>query len=142
MEDIIFPGEHGGRWNLSHKEATLWVEEMIRCSNSKRGDTMHVQQNLFTDSTTPLILGPPLTTNTISYVTFERLLWDLRWATSSSKYIIPFPDPSRRFFHKIVIVIDKVRDSRSGYCGHGFFINSHRLMNSFSINVRILLQGL
>ena len=77
LEDIILPGEDGGKWNLSHKEATLWVEKMVRCSQSKLVDTTQVGQTLFTDSPTPLIWAPPLSTpKTISKEDFERLLCD------------------------------------------------------------------
>ena len=124
LEDIIFPGEDGGKWNLSHKEATLWVEEMVLCSNSKRVDTMQVGKNLFTDSPMPLIWGPPLSAHkNISNVAFEGFLSDLRWAISGTDYTITGPDPSGLGFFLIVMSIDKVRDSRSIYCGHGCIIN-------------------
>ena len=127
LEDIIFPGEDGGKWNLSHKEATLWVEEMVLYS--KRVDTMQVGQNLLTDSPTPLIWGPSLSSaENISNVAFEALLWDLRWATRSTDYTITQQYPSSFGFFQIVISIDKVRDSRSRYCGHGCIVTIEFLL--------------
>ena len=95
LEDIIFPGEDGGKWNLSRKESTLWVKEMVLCSNSKGMDTMKVEQNLFPDSSTPLIWGAPLRSpENISNFAFEEFLLDLRLATRNTDYTITGPDPS------------------------------------------------
>ena len=124
LEDIIFPGEDGGKWNISRKESTLWVKEMVRCSNSKGMDTMKVGQNLFTDSPTPLIWGAPLRRyGNISNLAFAAFLLDLRLATRNTDYTITGPDPSIFGYFQIVMSIDKVRDCRSRYCGHGCIVN-------------------
>ena len=139
LEDIIFPGEYGGRWNLSHKEATLWVEEMVRFSQSDRVDTTQVGRNLFTDSPTPLIWGPPLISGHYnSRQDFEILLWDLRWATRGVKYAIIGPNPSRMTCAEIVLSIDKVTDSQSRYWGHGCIINIEFLLE-VQANVRKII---
>ena len=120
LEDIIFHGEDGGKWNLSAKEATLWVEEIVVCSYSKRVDTMQVGQNLFTDSPTPLIWGPPL--SSMSIEDFEAVLRYLSIVTWRTKCTITGPDPSMFGYFEIVMSIDKVKDSRSICCGHGCIV--------------------
>ena len=127
VEDIIMPGEDGGKWNLSHEEATLWLEAMVRCSKSKRVDTMQVGENLFTDSPIPLTWGPPLSRTSVKR--FDEFLLDLGLATRRAKYAITMPDPSSSSCTRIALSIDKVRDFHSCYWGNGcivyIFIDLH-----------------
>ena len=139
LEDIIFPCEYGGKWNLSHKEATLWVEEMVRCSQSTVVDTIQVGQNLFTDSSTPLIWGPPLSTpRTFPKTAFLQFLLDLRWATRRPKYTLTGPNPSSISCAQIVLSFDKIRDCRCRFRGRSCVVEIEFILE-VQANVRKII---
>ena len=136
LEDIIFHGEDGGKWNLSDKESTLWVEEMVLCSYYERMDTMQVGQNLFTDSPSPLIWGPPL--SIMSIVDFEAVMCELSLVIWRTKCTITGPDPSGFGVFQIVMSIDKIRDSRSRCCGYGCIVKIEFILE-VKANVRKII---
>ena len=138
MQDVILPVEDGGKWNLSHEEAALWVEEMVRCSRSRRVDTVQVGQNLFTDSPTPLIWGPPL--STLSFEDYDEFMWDLERSTRNANYAISRPDPSSTSCTRILLSIDKVIEYRSRYFGHPCIVDIRFLLDGQADVRKVIIE--
>lgn len=116
MENVVLPSEDK-IWELSHKEATQWMEVMIEYAQSNQVEQVRRGINVLTDSSRPLKWGPPLCDhNSYSEDQFLILLQLFREAPEGSSYIVNQIEPVVGTLSKISI--DKGVNDRSGLYGH------------------------
>ena len=117
LDNLFLPSEEGV-WCLTQEEATRWVEVMIGLSPWNQVEENQVDLNLLTDSSIPLIWGPPRIIPCVRaknyFNEFQRRIVE---ATKGTSYTVTKPERWDNYTHKVVLSIEKVVNDRSKFCG-------------------------